>query len=97
LTKRFTGRLSLNTAGVLRETKLKMMETINVKDVDVLKGVYLDFDNGPVFLLQSAPDNIMCVGADDTYRGESGSLEEILRQHDNIKYAKTLKGEQIVF
>lgn len=73
------------------------MKTINIKDVDVLKGVYLDFDNGPVFLLQTGPNNIMCVGSDDTYRGEHDSLERLLKQHDNINYAKTLKGEKIVF
>lgn len=73
------------------------MKTINIKDVKVTDGVYLDFDNGPVFLMQDKPDNILLVGADNTYRGEQKDLEAILKMHNNIDVAKTLRGENIVF
>lgn len=63
-----------------------------------MKGVYLDFDNGPVVLLkENDSDYIILVGLDNTYRGEHLTLEEILKRHNNIDSAKTFKGEKIVF
>lgn len=73
------------------------MKTIKAENVKVINGVYLDFDNGPVFLLQTTLNNIILVGSDDTYRGEEKDLITILKAHNNIDVAKTLKGEKIVF